>query len=809
MDRSTAAVRLLAGDKEPVRLATTENVPLVGLTAIDGVTTEAGDRVLVKDQTDATQNGIYTASVGTWRRAPDSATSRSLVQGMKVAVQEGTTHAGDVWNLLTDRPNIGTDDIAWSFYLSSTTIQQINDAAEGALASIEQSADAFAHAADDILATAWAATNAADFASYVAAQLVQIPAGMNYFRTAGYTTAGDGGGELYRYNGTTAGDIVMTRDDGVTLAGFDVGGKVVNAASFGLSASKTAIQNMAILKAAIARTATNGRLIIPDLGSAIPINTAGGLNQAATIDRKMTVQIDGWLKASYSAYEANPAYIFNVKAHSVVFEGAGTIEGDGSFHIGGSTTLNMPGLIFADSVNNFRFRGIRILRPPQVGIMLAVCNRAIIRDCEMSGGPTSFEMSFVPPLYTVENPNYNGSAHFGVVATGGGDHTFSKIHFTKDEFNGRNINCIFPSGVYGNSNGNKTLHCIAYGPYEKLLYGYGDNQLIAGNTVFGSGADRTDTHTEAIRVWGSNARVYGNFTFGCRSGMQLLDGARNKVFGNHFLRCQSSGVNVQHFSDDYTGGIDGNVIRDNYISRDGSSAERRFGVRILGNSLMDLSLCEVSDNTFVGWGDEVDEIEYTIDVLATTPRVAYKCSVKNNKLQSCGNGIRLTRAVAGHVDSNDFHECTSIAIHIQAGARNIVESNTGENPGTYFLSYSAGGNEPTGSVFRNNYCTGASNIAIRNHAFNAANIWAEGNQWTNKPLVGAATLTAGAGSSTIVHGGVAPHASIMLTNTTQQAAAKEAAVGFYASIATNDLAVATGDGSNFGDGVGIRYQVVQ
>jgi hypothetical protein len=126
----TAAVRLLAGDKEPVRVATTANITLSGLLTVDGITLEAGDRVLVKDQTDATANGIYAAAAGAWRRAPDSQTSRSLIGGMKISVFEGTAHGGDVWRLDTHRPNIGDDDIDFSLFLNTETEDAINEARE-------------------------------------------------------------------------------------------------------------------------------------------------------------------------------------------------------------------------------------------------------------------------------------------------------------------------------------------------------------------------------------------------------------------------------------------------------------------------------------------------------------------------------------------------------------------------------------------------------------------------------------------------------------------------------------------------------
>src|SRR6185503_8160708 len=180
MNAETAAVRLLAGDKEPVRLASTGNLALAGLLTVDGVVTVAGDRVLVKDQTSAIENGIYTASAGTWKRAPDAATSRTLIAGMKVHVQEGTVNSGAIWTLATNRPDVGDDDIDWEFYFSVGLVEEMNNVA------------------NDIIATIYSLTGAADFASRSVAAAATLPVGMTFLRTAGYSAAGDGGGALYK-----------------------------------------------------------------------------------------------------------------------------------------------------------------------------------------------------------------------------------------------------------------------------------------------------------------------------------------------------------------------------------------------------------------------------------------------------------------------------------------------------------------------------------------------------------------------------------------------------------------------------------
>lgn len=85
--------------KPPCRLATTANITLSGLQTIDGETTAANDRVLVKDQTVEANNGIYTADTGPWVRTPDLDSSRDFVDGTLVLVTDGAVSAGVIYQL--------------------------------------------------------------------------------------------------------------------------------------------------------------------------------------------------------------------------------------------------------------------------------------------------------------------------------------------------------------------------------------------------------------------------------------------------------------------------------------------------------------------------------------------------------------------------------------------------------------------------------------------------------------------------------------------------------------------------------------
>jgi hypothetical protein len=85
--------------KVSVRAATTAaggNITLSGTQTIDGVSVVANDRVLVKNQTTTTENGIWVASAGAWTRATDADSWAELIAAFTF-VEEGTVNADTGW----------------------------------------------------------------------------------------------------------------------------------------------------------------------------------------------------------------------------------------------------------------------------------------------------------------------------------------------------------------------------------------------------------------------------------------------------------------------------------------------------------------------------------------------------------------------------------------------------------------------------------------------------------------------------------------------------------------------------------------
>lgn len=106
--------------KESVRVATTAAITIASDLengdTIDGITLATGDRVLVKDQSTASENGIYVvAASGAASRATDADSNAEVTAGMFTFVAEGTTNADKGFVLTTDDAiTVGTTSLTFT-----------------------------------------------------------------------------------------------------------------------------------------------------------------------------------------------------------------------------------------------------------------------------------------------------------------------------------------------------------------------------------------------------------------------------------------------------------------------------------------------------------------------------------------------------------------------------------------------------------------------------------------------------------------------------------------------------------------------
>jgi len=109
--------------KDSVKVATTANITLSGTQTIDGVAVSADERVLVKDQSTGSENGIYDCKAGAWSRSSDFDADSEVTGGAFVFVEQGTANADQGYVLTTDGSiTVGTTSLAFTQFSGAGNI---------------------------------------------------------------------------------------------------------------------------------------------------------------------------------------------------------------------------------------------------------------------------------------------------------------------------------------------------------------------------------------------------------------------------------------------------------------------------------------------------------------------------------------------------------------------------------------------------------------------------------------------------------------------------------------------------------------
>ena len=101
--------------KDSVKATTTANITLSGTQTIDGIALSADDRVLVKNQNTASDNGLYLCKASTWTRTDDLASGADAA-GAFVFVEQGTVNAENGFVCTSNKGSavVGTNNLTFA-----------------------------------------------------------------------------------------------------------------------------------------------------------------------------------------------------------------------------------------------------------------------------------------------------------------------------------------------------------------------------------------------------------------------------------------------------------------------------------------------------------------------------------------------------------------------------------------------------------------------------------------------------------------------------------------------------------------------
>ena len=114
--------------KDSVKVASTADITvasaLINNSTVDGVTVATGDRVLLKNQTDASQNGIYVVvGSGAASRSDDANSNADVTSGLFVFVEQGTANGDNGYVLTTNSVNLGTTDLTFTQFSGAGAVE--------------------------------------------------------------------------------------------------------------------------------------------------------------------------------------------------------------------------------------------------------------------------------------------------------------------------------------------------------------------------------------------------------------------------------------------------------------------------------------------------------------------------------------------------------------------------------------------------------------------------------------------------------------------------------------------------------------
>jgi len=297
-----------------VRAATTANISLSAPQTIDGVAVVAGNRVLVKNQSTLSQNGVYIVNASAWVRATDFDSTANVSANAFFFVEEGTLYGDSGWTLTNDgTPVIGTDALNFTQFSGAGMVTAGNGLTKtGNSLDVVGTADRISVAADSI-----------DIASTYA--------GQNTITTVGTIATGTWSGSFGSVSGAnltslTAGNLSGTIPSGV------LGNSTVYIGTTGVALNRTSG----------ALTLAGLTLTTPDIGvaTATSVNkltiTAPASGSTLTIADGKTLTVSNTLTFTGS------------DSASVAFGSGGTVVySGGSIGAASATSLSSSGLVTA------------------------------------------------------------------------------------------------------------------------------------------------------------------------------------------------------------------------------------------------------------------------------------------------------------------------------------------------------------------------------------------------------------------------------------------------------------------------------
>jgi len=555
--------------KQPAAVATLTNITLSGLQTIDGYTTLAGDRVLVKNQTSAANNGIYIASSGAWTYASDANTWNQYV-GAIIFIEYGTQRNGAWYSSAQPGGTLGTTAINWSsFSVSATYTAGTGLTLTGFSFSITNtgvSANTYGSAsAVPVIAVNAQGQITSATTTNIAIANTQV-SGLGTMSTQNASAVAITGGTLdgVTIGGTTAGAVTATTFTGAgtgltgTASSLSIGGTAARATNIAGGAAGSVPYQSGVNTTVFLTAATNGQVLTlasgvptwatPTTGTVTSVSgtgTVNGITLTGTVTSSGSITLGGTLGSIANSQLTNSSITFGATAAAL----GTTVSGFNGVTIGAttastgaftylstsSTTSTTPTLTFNAATSPLAMGAavsgsyLQVMAQNSSATAGASVNYVLSNNLgtdstyygEFGMNSSSFSASTPADFFSINNGIYF-SGHDGDISVGSGNGFKTYLSWGTV---GQSAHVINATGAIGLSTNLGTTPALSgtsgFGTSGQVLTSAGSAAAPTWTTPFAGLAITDDTSTNATRYLTITSATSGSITAANTSSTKL------------------------------------------------------------------------------------------------------------------------------------------------------------------------------------------------------------------------------------------------------------------------------------------------
>jgi hypothetical protein len=555
--------------KQPVAVATLTNITLSGLQTIDTYTTLAGDRVLVKNQSTAANNGIYIAASGAWTRSTDADTWNELI-GAITFIEYGTQASSAYYCSAQPGGTLGVTAVNWSnFSVSATYTAGTGLTLTGFSFSITNtgvSANTYGSAsAVPVIAVNAQGQITSATTTTIAIANTQV-SGLGTMSTQAASAVAITGGTIngVTIGGTTAGAVTATTFTGAgtgltgTASSLSIGGTAAIATNIAGGAAGSLPYQSGVNTTVFLTAGTNGQVLT--LASGVPAwtnaatgtvtsvsgtGTVNGITLTGTVTSSGNITLGGTLGSIANSQLTNSSITFGATAAAL----GTTVSGFNAVTIGAttastgaftylstsSTTSTTPTLSF--NASNAPFAAGASISGSYLQHLLqntsntagASTNYVLSNNLgtdstyygEFGMNSSTFSASTPADFFSINNGIYF-SGHDGDISVGSGN---GFKHYLVWGTTGQSAHVINATGAIGLSTNLGTTPALSgttgFGTSGQVLTSAGSSAAPTWTTPFAGLAITDDTSTNAARYLTITSATSGSITAANTSSTKL------------------------------------------------------------------------------------------------------------------------------------------------------------------------------------------------------------------------------------------------------------------------------------------------